>query len=204
MSLLHFTVTILLFSCRLAPTTGQLLTDGSPNSTKDEYAYCGDCHCINGNEPCPELATEQDFNSEFVTSLKLLNLTNPHTLSCNPYEDENCTTTPAQILTKLGDEAVCAIKYEQDSDDLNGLQCPVAYTLVTYASRQEAEADGAYLTHWGACGVCSTTQDLAVYIEYIALVEKGVECAVRGFVSFDDAIDCYMEVGYSEVRDEVS
>lgn len=44
--------------------------------------------------------------------------------------------------------------------------CPTEYTMATYNSEQEMLAAGAEMTHWGACGACSTTKDLAVYLEY--------------------------------------
>jgi hypothetical protein len=75
---------------------------------------------------------------------------------------------------------------------------------MTYASTEEIEADGAILTHHGACGVCSTTQDLAVYIEYVDLVEKGTECSIRGILDFDDGVLCYEEVGYTKVSADIT
>lgn len=96
----------------------------------------------------------------------------------------------------MGDTAVCAVKYDMTS--LNDGQCPTKYSLGTYASKVEANTDGAYLTHWGSCGVCSTLQDFAAYVEHVDLTEKGTECSLRGFLDPDDAIKCYMEVGFTE------
>jgi hypothetical protein len=63
--------------------------------------------------------------------------------------------------------AVCAFKYPVDS---NGLESCSDYNLVTYSSRKEAEMDGATVTHDGSCGLCSTTQDLAIYLSNCSLI----------------------------------
>lgn len=139
------------------------------------------------------------FSPEYVVFLQSLEVTNPFELSCDPYDDTNCETTPPQNLTELGDEAACGVQYDMTS--LNDNQCPTEYSLMSYESVAAAEADGARVTHHGACGVCSTTQDLAVYIEYTDLVDKGTECSIRGIIDFDDGVVCYTEVGYTEVGD---
>ena len=169
------------------------------NLTNPDYAYCGDCFCINGDADCPtgDQVPQMEFSEEYVAFLQSLQVTNPYDLNCNPYEDAACETTPTQELTDLGDEAACGVKYDMTS--LNDDQCPTEYSLVSFESADKAEADGATVTHHGACGVCSTTQDLAVYIQYTDLVDKGTECSIRGIVDFDDGVLCYTEVGYTQV-----
>jgi len=177
------------------------------------YAYCGDCHCIvanNGDDndgpSCPSEAPPTEFRADYVAFLKSLQVTNPYELSCNPYQDDACETTPPQQsnLTALGDAAACGVVYEKgglsSSDDDDHQQCPTRYRLVSYASVEELEKDGAVLTHHGACGVCSTTQDLAVYIENPDLVAKGTECSWQGLLDFERGVRCYQQVGYTEVR----
>jgi len=173
----------------------------APAAEGQDYAYCGDCHCITGDEEtCPTEAPPTEFRADYVAFLQSLEVTNPFELSCDPYQDDDtCETTPPQSnLTALGDAAACGVIYEMEglSDD----QCPTRYSLVSYASVDDLEAEGAVLTHHGACGVCSSTQDLAVYIEYPDLVTKGTECSIRGILDFDDGVACYQEVGYTEVR----
>ena len=168
---------------------------------EEKYAFCGDCHCINGDEPCPagDQIPQMEFSSEMVGFFQSLEVDNPYEILCDPYGDDACQTTPPQTLTELGDAAACAVKY--DTGSLSSDQCPTRYSLVTYASVEEAQADGATLTHHGACGVCSTAQDLAVYIEYTDLTEKGIECSLRGARDFEDGVACYEEVGYTRVSD---
>mmetsp|Transcript_1287 Transcript_1287/g.2236 ORF Transcript_1287/g.2236 Transcript_1287/m.2236 type:complete len:437 (-) Transcript_1287:211-1521(-) len=77
--------------------------------------------------------------------------------------------------------------------------CPTQYSMNTYDSEQEMLAADAEMTHWGACGACSTTKDLAVYLEYPDLTGKGQECSVRAIASgFDEGVKCFQEVGYTE------
>ena len=73
-----------------------------------------------------------------------------------------CTMTPPQdeTLVSLGEEAVCGIHYES----YNNGTCSKEYRLKSYPSREQAETAGAFVTHAGACGACSTTQDLASYL----------------------------------------
>lgn len=172
------------------------------------FAVCGDCHCTNGDDPCPtgDQVPQMEYSSEFVLYLRSLQLTNPFELSCDPYEDETCDTVPPlSDLTALGDAAACGVVYEAVPEG----QCPVRYSLQSFASVAELESAGAVLTHHGACGVCSSLQDLAVYIANVNLVDAGTECSIRGIVGdlivfpevipFVDGVQCYMQVGYTEV-----
>ena len=65
------------------------------------------------------------------------------------------------------------------------------------------KADGAQHTHWGACGPCSTSQDLAVYMRNPDLTLKGQECGVRGLFDPNDGINCFMEAGYTRECSEI-
>jgi hypothetical protein len=54
---------------------------------------------------------------------------------------------------------------------------PALYDLVTYSSAAEATRAGAYVTHSGHCGVCSTLTDLAVYMRNNDLGRSVRACA---------------------------
>jgi hypothetical protein len=143
----------------------QLLATVTVSVSAKDYPTCGDCWCVpdnNGLGPCPEWEPETDFSSA-VTDAYLSQVPNEILkLECNPYTEENCTTTPPQTMLDE-EEAVCAFKYSSES-------C-ATYSMITYANRQEAQRDGAVLTHAGSCGVCSTTQDLALYLsEFVFLM----------------------------------
>ena len=79
-----------------------------------------------------------------------------YSIDCNPFTDSSCTTTPEQIMLDV-DTAVCAYVYDDKED------CQ-KYTMNTYVNREAAMDDGAFITHEGSCGLCSTAQDLALYM----------------------------------------
>lgn len=176
----------------------------SQQSPDDIYAFCGNCFCIHGENDCPtgDEIPSFEFSAELLDFMLSIKLDNPMSLSCNPYKDKICDTSPPQVLKDLGDTAKCGVVYDSlgVSDDL----CPTRYKLVTFDSMEALLKAEATLTHHGACGVCSTLQDLAVYIEKVDLVSDGTKCSVRGILNEMDGIKCFMETGFTEVGKRVS
>mmetsp|Transcript_13394 Transcript_13394/g.22174 ORF Transcript_13394/g.22174 Transcript_13394/m.22174 type:complete len:349 (+) Transcript_13394:290-1336(+) len=80
------------------------------------------------------------------------------------------------------------------------LQCPTYYNLVSYESFDSAKTDGAVVTHAGACGACSTTKDLAAYLEHVDLTDLGTLCVTEGLVSFERGVECFINHGLTKVR----
>ena len=167
---------------------------------------CGDCHCIieGENSTCPtgDAIPRGEFYQETVDQWKDLKHLTPMTLDCNPYKNRTCTTQPPQdtVMLDLWEDAVCGIKYNMDSLDPDN-QCPTEYETIAYANLTMLEADeGAELTHYGTCGVCSSLQDLAVYVENPDLTGQGQQCGVIGLLDEPGAVKCFMNAGYSEVR----
>lgn len=171
----------------------------SPNPV----ASCGDCHCIpdpSGDYTCPSPRPPTEFSIEMIQTLASQVPLNPYKLDCNPYVSDDfpkqvgpCETTPPQdsALIALGETAVCGIHYESYNDGV----CSKEYRLQSYASWQEAEDNGAFVTHAGACGVCSTTQDLAAYLNSPDLTTEGSFCAKQSILDYDLGKSCYMELG---------
>ncbi len=54
------------------------------------------------------------------------------------------------------------------------------------------------LTHEGACGLCSSLQDLSVFMTSPDLTSLEADCGSRIRVSFEDGVACYMDAGFSE------
>lgn len=54
------------------------------------------------------------------------------------------------------------------------------YELVTYESEAAARKAGATVTHFGRCGVCSTLENLAVYLRHNDLGAPVRECGLKG------------------------
>lgn len=129
------------------------------------------------------------------------------TLGCNPYEDPSCATTPPQEYADLGDAAVCALVYDApnataiattNTTATTGDACS-SYTLQSFPSRAAFEADPAasargVVTHVGACGLCSTAQDLSVYLAQ-DFTTAGKACATKGLANATNGQACYESLG---------
>ncbi|HVP68337.1 MAG TPA: hypothetical protein VMT17_13870 [Anaeromyxobacteraceae bacterium] len=78
---------------------------------------------------------------------------------------------------------------------------PRPYALVTYASTADALAAGAAVTHYDHCGVCSTLQDLAVYMHYDDLTAPVRDCGLAappaGGTAFDGDVACLVGLGFT-------
>lgn len=73
------------------------------------------------------------------------------------------------------------------------------YHLETFESTDAARMAGAEVTHTGACGACSSLQDLAVYAGITDLTAPVRECALRGTLGRGGAVlECLEEIGFSE------
>jgi len=176
-------------------------------------ALCGSCHCITGSDgTCPKTAPKQpsSIGTSLVDQFSAQVPTNPFNLTCNPYEDPTCSTSPSQQYSELGESAVCALLYEQAS--VEG-ECPTTYQMITYPNRSLADSSGAMITHVGPCGVCSTTQDLAAYLRSQDLTTAAKECSKRAFLdelldetgsdrfgdAVDEGMDCFInDLGMTE------
>jgi hypothetical protein len=164
------------------------------------FGTCGDCHCIRGADECPTGVSIPtiDFSQETVDQWKAIKHSNPLQLGCNPYKNTTCDTVPSQEYVELWETAVCAVKYNDTTLDSD--QCPAEYATVSYPSEEAAKQDGAFITHYGTCGVCSSLQDLAVYVEYPDLTGAGQECGIVGTFDNQAGIDCFVNIGYTPVR----
>jgi hypothetical protein len=80
---------------------------------------------------------------------------------------------------------VCGVRFENDH---------VHYRLATFATTTTARAAGFAVTHFGACGTCSTLQDLAVYLEKPDLTTPVRRCGIRAETS---ALACLEHLGFS-------
>ena len=88
-------------------------------------------------------------------------------------------------------EAVCAVHLEPDR--------PGAYRLQTWPDAAAADAEGGVVTHRGACGLCSSLQDLAVYVETPDLATPVRECGLLSFREGPEAqMACLLDIGFSE------
>ncbi len=119
-----------------------------------------------------------------------------------PWPDERIAA--AQGWTLIGDVPIpTSNPYDEPPLAQNGGVCTVdvvsrrdrSYRLVT----AETAADGpGPVTHGGACGACSSLQDLAVYVANPDLTEPVRSCSLQGFTGGFDAVEtCLMDIGFS-------
>lgn len=171
---------VALAGCPTAPVTtcepGGLF--GAPNAnTGLSDAQCGPaCDC--GGAPwTPPAYTEAD-----VAALRAWTLAEPYApLEADPYAAP--LTEPAQ-----GEDPVCAAQIEGAN----------AYRLASYPAPAAAAEAGARLTHYGACGLCSTFADLAVYIEQPDLTEPVRACGLAHWnAPFEELVGCIEALGFT-------
>jgi hypothetical protein len=124
----------------------------------ESYPTCGDCWCVppsDGLGECPTWIPQTTFDNSVIDAYAAQIPTSWFKLDCNPYDNSTCTTTPTQSYLD-DDEAVCGFLYHD-------IDCG-SYDIITYSSRMDAIKAGAMITHTGSCGLCSTTQDLSIYL----------------------------------------
>ncbi|KAG7344804.1 hypothetical protein IV203_032335 [Nitzschia inconspicua] len=164
------------------------------------------CHCIPENQkkcpPSPPIPGS--YEPAFIDQLRSQVALNPFQLNCNPFFNPLCQTSPPQTFTGQQGE-VCGLLYDPPNE---GQECSQTYSMKTYKHINKARQDGAVVTHAGACGVCSTTQDLAAFMINPNPEQKVVQC-VLSVLSNPSVIptpeqlfamlSCYMrETGFSQ------
>lgn len=155
----------------------------------EEYPKCGDCWCIpRDGKPslCPSNAPVSHFSDETIRLFQQPSPAWVYTLTCNPYSNSSCTTEPLQIELET-DSAVCGFV---DWD------CST-YSMQTFKSREDADLAEARITHKGSCGLCSTAQDLSIYLREDFTTE-GKKCASLALLDEQVGLMCYQEIGLTE------
>ncbi len=88
---------------------------------------------------------------------------------------------------RVASGTVCGVRFEPDG---------ILYRLATFPAEAEARAAGFSVTHLGACGTCSTMQDLAVYMERPDLTAPVRRCGVL-HATEPGTIACLERLGFS-------
>jgi hypothetical protein len=106
----------------------------------------------------------------------------PALLPGDPYTD------PSLVPAQTG--GICAVLPEPS--------VPGGYRLATFSDAAAAEAAGGMMTHAGACGACSSLQDLAVYLADPDLGEPVRQCALLALSQGEQAtLDCITGLGFT-------
>jgi hypothetical protein len=99
-------------------------------------------------------------------------------------------TNPYSVPVPNIPDGVCAVKVL----DFNAK----VYSLENYITPEAALADGAILTHFDACGKCSTLQDFVVYADNIDIGTDVRQCIISNFNSpFDTLVTCIERLGFT-------
>jgi len=130
--------------------------------------------------------TPPTYDEAFVTDLLRWRNTAPYApLTSDPYAGP--TPPPERADT------VCALVRLPDAEGVP------QYRLADYGSETEAFAAGAVPTHTGRCGVCSTLENLAVYIRQPDLAGPVRTCGLRGISEGEAAnLACLRALGFDE------
>jgi len=132
---------------------------------------------------CPSLGyVSRDFTADEIAALRQWTNTAPYAeLTADPYSQP----VPSR------QDGVCAIV-------VDGLAAKT-YHPETFASPEAAHAAGAILTHWDACGLCSTLEDFALYAENRDLGAPVRQCGLDNFGQpFDSLVACLQGLGFTK------
>lgn len=160
----------------LATCEGDVLF-GAPNATTGlSAAQCGGTCVCGGEAWTPPVYGEDD-----VAALLALQIDAPlPELAGDPYAEELPALDP-------GDPSMCGVLTDGDR-----------YTLASYDTYADAIDDGAHVTHTGACGLCSTLQDLAVYMREPDLTAPVRQCGLDFLMGpMEDHVACLEALGFT-------
>lgn len=130
-----------------------------------------------------------DYTAADVAALRAWTLENPPAaLAVDPYTEPEAWP--------LDEASVCGLTVVDEEAR--------TYRLDTFASQDDAWDAGARVTHGGACGQCSSLDDLGVYIEQQDLTTPVRQCGLDSFGGEPlDAVPCLRALGFSEACAEI-
>jgi hypothetical protein len=126
--------------------------------------------------PPPHLA-----QARLIAALRAKIPIDPVALKGDPYVIWHSTEPPRRPAG-----TVCAVRFERDQ---------VHYHVSTFASTVAARTAGFAVTHFGACGTCSTLQDLAVYLEKPDLTAPVRQCGLS--LNASASLTCLEDLGFT-------
>lgn len=124
---------------------------------------------------------DSGYSHQQLSRFRSLVLVNPTSPIEDPYQE-------LLAVKSVGSAEVCALDIDEQSSK---------YRLVTLASADSAMQAGMPITHYSACGTCSTLQDLSVYLRKRDLTTPVRRCAM---LSFNSALSmtCMKKLGLSQ------
>lgn len=183
-------VSVLLFQL-LSLLDTAVQTNGNVLSNRVVPICESGCHCFGSEGDCPSYPTITD---NMLPTYRELVHENPMAVNCDPFQASACVST-----LEAGEACVVDLIAPSDTSEAT---CPSGYSyqLRTVASLEDAISSGQFITHTGACGACSSLQDLAIMIEYPSIPYKAQQCFFRSTALkyIDTAITCYEEIGFTQ------
>ena len=150
---------------------------GRPNEATglDEEMCRPSCECEDGLWEVPNYGDELIARLRQWTPVEELSIPD-----ADPYEEGELPDR----------EGYCGVIVVEESAN--------TYRLQTFADLDDLLDAGAMPTHRGRCGLCSTLQDLAVYMESNDLTQPVRQCGVQGlFEGEEEQRACIAELGFS-------
>lgn len=139
------------------------------------------------NSVCKPICECKNYTSK-IFSLPELNALKEWELS-EPFEE--LTFNPYRRPVPENEPCLCAVIIE----DLGVKK----YHLKTFNDEKSAEEAGGIITHYDACGLCSTLQDLAVYAENLDIGKDVKECGLKNLTApFRNLVSCIEELGFTK------
>lgn len=182
-----------------APQTGGTAGEGSQ---AEKYPVCerlfglpsestglpeGLCSPVCASCEGSESFSAPSYSEADIATLRSYRLAEPpELLGESPYE------TPEDFPERA--DRVCALSFQADG----------SYSLQSYEDAAAAGEDGAQVTHEGACGACSSLQDLSVYIETPDLTTPVRRCGIQNLnSSVEELIECIEYLGFTQACAEI-
>lgn len=174
--------------------------EGSPGHVSDANQACATLFCspeeqVETNGRCAPSCmcgsyafSEPSYDEYDVYALRSWRLVNPtEMLPGDPFSEESLAQEEEKVA-----EAYCAAIPVDPSPQVR------TYRLQTFPTERAAIAAGGQITHRGACGACSSFQDLSVYIQQKDLNRAGRLCGLRGTLGSKGQLSCFKKLGFTD------
>ncbi|KAL9182989.1 hypothetical protein ACHAXT_004268 [Thalassiosira profunda] len=108
----------------------------------------------------PDLSTSENLDGNSIAP-SLLDIILPEALPCDKVRGNKV----CGIQFKYGDGPISPSAYVPDCNEETSMRA-THYKVKTFRNKNQLNRAGYFVLHEGDCGVCSTAQDLAIYMEY--------------------------------------
>ena len=132
-------------------------------------------------QDAPAVRVPQLTQARLIAALRSKIAIDPLVVRGDPYATSHAKEPPHPLAG-----TVCGVQFERDQ---------VHYHLSTFATAVAARTAGFAVTHFAACGTCSTLQDLAVYLDKPDLTAPVRRCGIK--IDASASLTCLEDLGFS-------